>query len=1315
MATYDNDLRLKEITTGDEDGTWGDSTNTNLELIADGFSYGTKEMAADANETFTMPDFSADATRSLYLKITSAVSLTATREVTLGPNTVSKTWIIENATSGSQIITIKQGSGATVNVPNGSKVMVVTDGAGAGAAVFNANPTEVGGTVTSIDVSGGTTGLTTSGGPVTTSGTITLAGTLAVANGGTGVTSSTGTGSVVLSNSPTFTGTVTIPTADINGGTIDGTVIGGSTAAAGTFTTGQFNTSLNVDGTATMDGLVSVVSSSGATTVSASLYNNGAGANTKTGIDFYAANSKYATIAGGFGAALPEVDILVGSGTQLKAATFSGGGDISFYEDTGTTPKFFWDASAESLGIGTSSPTAVTNYSALTLSGAYGGIIDLNNGSTNDLRILSQSTQSFIGTTSATPLIFRTAATERLRIDSTGNVGIGTTAPVSYQTGPVLNIGDTSDSYTQLNFTTATNGIQYIGFGDATTGTGRYQGLIQFNHANNSMGFGTGASTTANLLIDSSGNVGIGTSSPKSDDGGNKLEISNNANTVVTLTATNDTTPLLNFRSNAVDRLSIQSSSNFGANFLVRSNQDMRFGTNNTERMRIDSSGNLLVGKTSDNNAVAGTTISNSGIVKATRTDWSLLLNRLTTDGDIALFQKDGTTVGSIGTSTTSSNIFFTGASGEAGIELSGSAWLPLDNGTRSDGGIDLGASTVRHRDLYLSGVIYADSDALINSVTVGRGNSGVSTNTAVGVDALLNNTTGSFNTATGTNALKENTTGGCNTASGFQALYYNTTGCSNTASGRNALVFNTSGASNTANGYQALLLNTTGSNNTANGTGALFCNTTASFNTATGTCALYENTTGAQNTANGYQALRDNTTGCYNTATGLAALRSNTTASNNTANGFQALEANTTGSDNTANGYQALLSNTTGIRNTANGRSALSLNTTGSCNTANGYSALILNTTGASNTANGYFALYCNTEGNNNTANGQQALVLNTTGCNNTANGFQALHANTTGSNNTANGMCALYANTTASNNVATGFAALLNNTTGASNTANGFAALFSNTTGTQNTANGVCALYTNTTGNFNTANGHLALRLNTTGCFNTATGLTTLRDNTTGYSNVANGVSALVLNTTGILNTATGTCALYSNTTGGQNTATGQQALLSNTTGCRNTATGVSALFNNTTGDNNIGIGVNAGRTGGTPAGIVNITTEDNRIVMGNDDHTCAQIKIAWTATSDCRDKTEFKDIPHGLDFVRALKPTEYQFKTTRDSETADGKKRYGFLAQDILPLEGDNPVIISADDADKLQYTEAHLIPVLVKAIQELSAEVEKLKNA
>jgi len=140
MATYVNNLRLKEIATGDESGTWGTSTNTNLELIGEGFGYGTEQVAADANETFTMADGAADGVRGMYLKFTSAGSLSATRELTLAPNTVSKVWIIENATTGSQIITIKQGAGATINIASGAKKMVYTDGAGSGAAVFTANP-----------------------------------------------------------------------------------------------------------------------------------------------------------------------------------------------------------------------------------------------------------------------------------------------------------------------------------------------------------------------------------------------------------------------------------------------------------------------------------------------------------------------------------------------------------------------------------------------------------------------------------------------------------------------------------------------------------------------------------------------------------------------------------------------------------------------------------------------------------------------------------------------------------------------------------------------------------------------------------------------------------------------------------------------------------------------------------------------------------------------------------------------------------------------------------------------------------------------
>lgn len=140
MAAYTNNLRIKEIAPGDEDGVWGGSTNTNLDLISDAFGYGTLQLAGDANETFTIPDGSANAARSLHINVTSAGSLTATRTVTLAPNTVSKVWIIKNSTTGGRDIIISQGSGATVTIENGATKIVSTDGAGAGAAVIDAFP-----------------------------------------------------------------------------------------------------------------------------------------------------------------------------------------------------------------------------------------------------------------------------------------------------------------------------------------------------------------------------------------------------------------------------------------------------------------------------------------------------------------------------------------------------------------------------------------------------------------------------------------------------------------------------------------------------------------------------------------------------------------------------------------------------------------------------------------------------------------------------------------------------------------------------------------------------------------------------------------------------------------------------------------------------------------------------------------------------------------------------------------------------------------------------------------------------------------------
>jgi hypothetical protein len=139
MATYVNNLRLMEITTGDEDGTWGTKTNTNLELIADAFGSGTEAITTNADtHTTTIADGAADEGRAIFLKYTGNLDSNCT--ITIAPNTVNKLWFIENATgdsgsSGPYSLIISQGSGANITIGNGKVAAVYTDGAGGGAAV----------------------------------------------------------------------------------------------------------------------------------------------------------------------------------------------------------------------------------------------------------------------------------------------------------------------------------------------------------------------------------------------------------------------------------------------------------------------------------------------------------------------------------------------------------------------------------------------------------------------------------------------------------------------------------------------------------------------------------------------------------------------------------------------------------------------------------------------------------------------------------------------------------------------------------------------------------------------------------------------------------------------------------------------------------------------------------------------------------------------------------------------------------------------------------------------------------------------------
>jgi hypothetical protein len=243
--------------------------------------------------------------------------------------------------------------------------------------------------------------------------------------------------------------------------------------------------------------------------------------------------------------------------------------DISFYEDTGTTAKLFWDASAESLGIGTSSPS-----SSLTTEADSGVLVTDASGLRQIEIVPPQTSNSFVGemgTRSSHPLVFNTVNTERMRIDSSGNVGIGTSSPIVASGYANLTLNGNSGG--QLHFTD--NDVK------KATIASSVDDLYVQSGAQTIFRNGGFASGNEAMRIDSSGNVGIGTSSPQ-----NLLHINKSDSLASAMQFTNSTTG-----ATSSDGVFVGLGSGEQGYFWNYEANDLILGTSNAERMRIDSGG----------------------------------------------------------------------------------------------------------------------------------------------------------------------------------------------------------------------------------------------------------------------------------------------------------------------------------------------------------------------------------------------------------------------------------------------------------------------------------------------------------------------------------------------------------------------------------------------------------------------------------------------------------------------------------------------------------------------------------------------------
>ena len=427
------------------------------------------------------------------------------------------------------------------------------------------------------------------------------------------------------------------------------------------------------------------------------------------------------------------------TGTKEGAGASANDGILTFSTafDTTLSERMRLDSSGN-VGIGTSSPdtgleVATTNY---TFSGTTYDIYGLFGDTSGGVRLGADSSNddSVIGTTGTNNLQFVTyngsAWGSRMTLDNTGKVGIGTDSPNQLlhlsANGPVLALGSSGASDPRIDF-----------YDQGTTNIGA--GIFFDQDADSLKILRTvSGSATDGIILNSSGNVGIGVLDPSAyyaenlvvgatDQGGITIECA--ATEKAYLMFAKGTVGNAAYRGylgydHDIDSLTVVSTGSTA----------FHSGTSQLERMRIDSSGNLLVGQTSNDSADTGHIFNPIGVALHIRDGGvPLVAVRQTSDGELIQLKKDTAVVGSIGTETSNSDLYI--GNGDTAIMFhdGADAIFPHNASTNAgrDAAIDIGYSTYRFKDLYLSGGVYLGGTGAANkledyeegtcTITIGR------------------------------------------------------------------------------------------------------------------------------------------------------------------------------------------------------------------------------------------------------------------------------------------------------------------------------------------------------------------------------------------------------------------------------------------------------------------------------------------------------------------------------------------------------------------------------------------------------------------